>query len=92
MIRIKFEGECPYCDEIFEQTCFAVSEIQGDFVLLCRNCKKRFLVSWLLFVDAKTSSISDVYPPVRITGELQKVGEGEIIYGEDEDEDEGIEA
>jgi len=90
MIRIKFEGECPYCDEIFEQTCFIVSEIQGDFVLLCPGCQKRFLVSWLLFVDAKTSSISEVYPPVRITGVLKGMGEGEVIYGDNEDE--GIEA
>lgn len=84
MISMTFRGECPYCKEEYERTCATDTDIEGDYVDICSSCGKRFLIHWLMIIDATTMSVSDVAPPVRCDVEL------DYWFNDDEDdEDEG---
>jgi len=80
VIFLTFRGECPYCNAEYEHTSATESDIEGDYVDICDDCGKRFLIHWLMIADAETMAIADVSPPVRCKVDL------ELFLDDDDDE------
>lgn len=70
MISMKVKGECPYCNEEYERSFEVESDTEGDYIDTCDDCGRRFLIHWLMLIDATTMSISEVAPPVRCDVDL----------------------
>ncbi len=82
MISMTFRGECPYCGAEYERTCATETDIEGDYVDVCQSCEKRFLIHWLMIIDAETMKIEIATPPVRCSVDL------DYWFNVDDDDDE----
>lgn len=81
MISMTIKGECPYCHSEYERTCGVESDVEGDYVDSCPHCEKRFLIHWIMLIDATTMKISEATPPVRCSVDLN-------YWSDDDDFDE----
>lgn len=92
MILMNINAECPYCENSQEREFLISSEVNGNFVMACDHCQKRFLVRWFLIADSEVQKIEKVNPPVRCLAQLEPYDEGEDWSDEDDDESRTIEA
>lgn len=85
MILINISAECPYCEHSQEREFLISSEVDGDFVMTCDDCKERFLIRWFLIADSEVQKIENVNPPVRCSAQLEPYDEGEDWSDDDDD-------